>query len=164
MLNYFYFFYKIKMSIPKKIKKSKKVQAYIYNRFSALMDDEEQEQKTLYDLQKLKSMRMKQLVPLAKSMNLIGISNKRKQDLCVLIANALGITNLEEPVELEETTIIMNMTIIPRKKRSMTSEKASIVKKQGHKNQDRFAKIMNGIKSDDHTGKINISSRKDIFA
>jgi len=148
------------------IKKSKEVQAYISNRFSVLA--EQQEQKT-YDLQKLKNLKMKQLVPLARSMNLIGISNKRKQDLCVLIANALGITNSEEPIELEETIITMDMTIIPnlpttRKKRAMTSEKASIVKKQGHKNQDRFAEIMNGIKSDDHTGKIDVRIQEKTYS
>lgn len=158
------------MSLP--VPESKNIQAYISNRYAVLAEDQDQQQKdkTIYDLQKLKSMKMNQLKPLAKSLKLSGIHNKRKHDLCMLIANALGIRNInEEKITLEESTITIDMTITPnfpttRKKRAMTSEKASMVKKDGHKNQDRFAEIMNGIKSDDHTGKIDIRVQEKTYS
>lgn len=108
----------------------------------------------------------KQLIPLAKSMNLSGISNKKKEELCQIIANALGLTDKDHEIEIEHEHTIFNMTITPKltSKRAMSSKKASMVKYQGHKNQDRFAQVMNGNKSQDHTGKIDITVEEKTYS
>lgn len=142
------------------------VQAYISNRFSVLADEDEQD--VAYDLQTICGMKRKQLVSLAKSLDLIGFNNKKKKDLCLLIANTLGINEIEENLEIDESTITFDMTIASKvsipKKRAMTSEKASRVKRQGHKNQERFASLMKGVKSEDHTGKIDVRVQEKTYS
>lgn len=124
------------------------------NRFSVLAE----ESSDIKSLQSLRKMTIKrQLIPLAKSLNITGISKKKKEDLCLIIADALGLERKDEQVEVETTHTSLTMTMTrSRSKRAMSSQKASSVKRQGHKNQDRFAQVMSGVKSNDHTGKIDI--------
>ena len=165
--------------VTKKKKKNttlKDIDAFMFNRFSALADENQQQQnnqKTFTSLQQIKCMKMKQLIPYAKRLNIIGISNKKKHDLCAMIAHALKIDTYdvieESNVNIEESVLTMNvqldaMPLTIRKKRAMTSQKASIVKKQGHRNQDRFALLMNGQKSQDHTGKIDIRVQEKTYS